>query len=402
MQGAHRRLGCGFRPVSPKGCSCRRSARSRIRHPLGRTITPPAYVATAWQTEQGLPQNSVYDMVQDHDGYLWLATWGGLVRFDGARFSVFGSADIPGLGSGRILSLHAGRSGELWIGTRDGDLIRLDDGVATSFEGDGLRRTLVTSIREDAEGEVWINTSHGIARVAGAKLEAYVSHMGKPVSEFYLQARDASMWFHSGSDIVRFGADGSIATLPVGKPSGFLVQEARDGSVLIAPNDQPRLVRYYRGAFFDGQLPPVGRRQYVAVYPEAGVLAMATDTDGELLLLTPAGLVRVVNGRLSPIEALPVPANGGELPKALSLLVDREGNRWIGTLTTGLHRFRPAPVAAYGREEGLSDSEFFSVFQDRDGRIWLGGKIALLVRREPVSSLPRPGGRARDSPDTRW
>jgi ligand-binding sensor domain-containing protein len=101
---------------------------------------------------------------------------------------------------------------------------------------------------------------------------------------------------------------------------------------------------------------------------------MATDTDGELLLLTPAGFVRVVNGRLGPTVPLPVPASGGDLPRVLSLLVDREGNRWIGTLTTGLHRLRPAPVTAYGKEEGLSDSEFRSVFQDRDGRIWLGGE----------------------------
>jgi signal transduction histidine kinase/ligand-binding sensor domain-containing protein len=317
----------------------------------------------------------VYDIVQDRDGYLWLATWGGLVRFDGVRFTVFGMADIPGLGSSRILSLHASPSGGIWIGTRDGGLARLDDGVATSYEGGPLRRTPVTSIREDAEGRVWVNALSGTARVAGTRIEPYVSHRGKPVGEFYLQARDGSMWFHSGSDIVRFGADGASATLPAGKPSGFLVREARDGSVLIASNDQPRLVRYDRGGFSDVQLPPVGLRRYESSYPHAGVLAMATDTDGELLLLTPAGLARVVNGRLGRVEALPVPGNGGERPKALSLLVDREGNRWVGTLTTGLHRFRPAPVTAYGREEGLSDTEFFSVFQDRDGRIWLGGRL---------------------------
>jgi signal transduction histidine kinase/ligand-binding sensor domain-containing protein len=336
--------------------------------------SPPRYVATVWQTEQGLPQNSVYDMVQDRDGYLWLATWGGLVRFDGTRFRVFGAADVPGLGSSRILSLHASRSGALWIGTRDGGLTRIDNGVATRYAGEGLPRTLVTSIREDAEGEVWINTPGVIARVAGTRLRAYGSHQGKSVSEFYLQARDGSLWFHSGNDIVRFGADGAIATLPVLKQSGFLVREARDGSVWIASNDQPRLVRWYQGAFSDVRLPPVGRRQWAGVYPRAGVLAMATDTDGELLLLTPAGLVRVVNGRPGPAEPLPVPANGGEPPKALSLLVDREGNRWIGTLTTGLHRLRPAPVTAYGQAEGLSDSEFRSVFQDRDRRIWLGGE----------------------------
>ena len=102
---------------------------------------------------------------------------------------------------------------------------------------------------------------------------------------------------------------------------------------------------------------------------------MAEDTDGELLLLTPAGLVRIVDGRLSPPEALPLPANSGELPKVRSLLVDREGNLWVGTIGTGLVRLRRAPLTAYGKDEGLSDSSFNTVFQDREGRIWLGGDL---------------------------
>ena len=93
---------------------------------------PTQYVATVWQTEQGLPVNSVGAIVQDHEGYLWVATDGGLARFDGVRFRVFGGEDFPSLQSSRFQSLYASRSGELWIGTRNGGLIRLHDGIVTT------------------------------------------------------------------------------------------------------------------------------------------------------------------------------------------------------------------------------------------------------------------------------
>ena len=85
-------------------------------HALGREATvnapvyPRQYVAANWLPE-GLPQSSVYDIAQDRDGYLWLTTWGGLVRFDGVRFRVFTSADFPALGSGRVMAVCATRAG---------------------------------------------------------------------------------------------------------------------------------------------------------------------------------------------------------------------------------------------------------------------------------------------------
>ena len=114
----------------------------------------PQYLATAWQTEQGLPKNSVNAMVQDHRGYLWIGTFGGLARFDGQRFTVFESGDTPGLGSDQILSLYESRSGVLWIGTVGGGLIRLENGIATTYtERDGLPSGFISSIRGDAEGK---------------------------------------------------------------------------------------------------------------------------------------------------------------------------------------------------------------------------------------------------------
>ena len=349
---------------------------------------PTQYLTTVWQTEQGLPQNSVNALLQDHDGYLWIGTFGGLARFDGERFGVFDLASTPGFGSNRILSLYESRSGALWIGTMDGGLIRLENGVATTYtDRDGLPSRFISSIRGDAEGNVWIKSSHGVAKFVGAKLEAYPTHRGKAISEFYLQARDGSTWFRCGTDLVRSGADGSIATLHVRKPSVFLVHEARDGSVWIGVRDEYRLMRYYQGAFSDVPLPPIGRRELTAWAPEY-ILTMAENTDGELLLLTPAGLVRTVGGSLSPPQPISLPANDAELPKVRSLLVDREGNLWVGMIGKGLLRLRPAPLAAYAKEEGLSDSGFYAVFQDREGRIWLGGDSLYWFDGHRFHSIP--------------
>lgn len=336
---------------------------------------PRQYVPTVWQTEQGLPQNSVNALVQDRDGYLWIGTYGGLVRFDGERFKFFGSADRPTLRGVGITSLYESRSGVLWGGTTGAGLVQLNHGVAMTYtERDGLPSPFVHTIRGDTEGNVWINTAGGLARFAGGKLERYPTYHGRAVREFYLQARDGSMWFRIGEEVVRFGADGSIATLNVGKPSVFLVHEARDGSVWIAARDVYRLVRYYRGTFTDVMLPRVRGRALGDLHPEYAV-TVAEDTNGELVLFTPAGLVRTVDGRLSSPEALPLPSTGGELPKVRSLLVDREGNVWVGLIANGLVRLRPAPLTAYGKDEGLSDSSFNTVFQDREGRIWLGGDL---------------------------
>ena len=334
---------------------------------------PTQYLPTVWQTEQGLPGNSVTALLQDHSGYLWIGTFGGLTRFDGETFRVLEPGATPGFDSNNILALYESRPGVLWVGTVAGGIFRLENGVATKYtDRNGLPSRLISSIRGDAGGGIWANTSQGVAYFDGTKWEAHSIHRGKPVKDFYLQARDGSMWFRSGSDLVRFDADGSIATLRVRKPSAFLVQEARDGSVWIAVRDEYRLVRYSQGVFSDQPLPPLRQPEWMAKSPEY-VLAMAENTHGDLLLLTPAGLVRVVGGKVSPPEPVSLPANAGDLPKVRTLLVDREGNLWVGMIGKGLVRLRPAPMTAFGKAEGLSDSSFNTVFQDREGRIWLGG-----------------------------
>ncbi len=350
------------------------------------------YVPTIWQVEQGLPGNSVTALVQDHNGYLWIGTFGGLARFDGERFRLLDATATPGFDNNNILCLYQSRPGVLWIGTVTGGLFRLENGVATKYDDrHGLPGRLIESIHGDKEGNVWADTSGGLARFAAGKWEPYLAHRGTPVRHFYLQAQDGSMWFRSGTDLVRFGADGSVAVLHVRKPGAFLlVQEARDGSVWVANRDEYRLVRYYQGVFSDVPLPPVGRRQWLAESPEY-LLAMTKATDGELLLITPAGLVRTVGAKLSPPEPVSLPANPGELPKVRTVVADREGNLWVGMIGKGLVRLRLAPLTAYAKEEGLSDASFNTVFQDREGRIWMGGDFLYWFDQRRFQRVPGLG-----------
>lgn len=80
------------------------------------------YVHQAWTTDDGLPQNSASALVQTRDGYLWIGTYQGLVRFDGHRFTVFEAATTEGLRGDRITTFVEDRDGVLWIGTETGGL----------------------------------------------------------------------------------------------------------------------------------------------------------------------------------------------------------------------------------------------------------------------------------------
>jgi hypothetical protein len=106
----------------------------------------------SWNTENGLPQNSVNDILQTRDGYLWLATFGGLVRFDGIRFAIF-DRSTPGIESQRLTALHQDRNGVLWAASEDGMLVQYDGNRFTTYSSrDGLPPVSAVRIEEDEEG----------------------------------------------------------------------------------------------------------------------------------------------------------------------------------------------------------------------------------------------------------
>ncbi len=191
-----------------------------------------------WTADNGLPQNSVRDIVQTKDGYLWFTTFDGLVRFDGVRFAVFNKSNSPGIPSNRFVSLFEDCFGDLWatletgevvrrhqgrfttytkeIGTYDSGLARFKDGRFTRYTtNDGLFDNGVFQILEDDSGRFWMSSNRGIFRVHKQELNdfadgrlktihslAYNKEDGMPSTECNggrwpagVKTRDGKLWF---------------------------------------------------------------------------------------------------------------------------------------------------------------------------------------------------------------
>jgi ligand-binding sensor domain-containing protein len=117
-------------------------------------MLPTQYILHTWQVEQGLPQNSVEAILQDKDGFLWLGTQEGLVRFDGMAFTVFDRQTTKDLRNNHVLALLQGRDGSLWIGTYGG-LTRYQSGRFTHYgTNSGLKHPSILVLFEDGRGRL--------------------------------------------------------------------------------------------------------------------------------------------------------------------------------------------------------------------------------------------------------
>jgi ligand-binding sensor domain-containing protein len=165
-----------------------------------------------WTTANGLPHNAVVSIRQTRDGYIWLATKDGLVRYDGVRFTVFNSGNTPGISTNRLRILLEDRHGTLWIGTEDGGLIRYKDRAFTSYTTrDGLPSDDVLGLQEGAEGNLWVITHSGIVewndgpvRVASIPESASVNVQQILLGAASRALRCGGFWYPDAEGVHRF------------------------------------------------------------------------------------------------------------------------------------------------------------------------------------------------------
>src|SRR6185503_17027763 len=137
------------------------------------------YVHNVWQRQQGLMQPTIRVVTQTRDGYLWLATWGGLVRFDGVSFTTFDQQNSPLIKDNAINSLVEDHDGGLWIGTASAGLLRLKDGEFTSYTTtQGLASNYVHALFVDDAGSLWIGSDGGLNRFTAGKFTTYTTTNG--------------------------------------------------------------------------------------------------------------------------------------------------------------------------------------------------------------------------------
>jgi ligand-binding sensor domain-containing protein len=117
-----------------------------------------SFIIDSWNNQQGLPQSSVISVIQTRDGYLWLGTLNGLVRFDGISFTPFNQHNTPGLGSDRIVYLFEDSRTNLWVGMEPYGLAMIKDGAIKNFAAAGADAGKVLDAYEDATGSVLFST----------------------------------------------------------------------------------------------------------------------------------------------------------------------------------------------------------------------------------------------------
>ena len=350
---------------------------------------PAEPLETGWTVRQrttshGLPQSSVTAIAQTPDGFLWVGTSGGLVRFDGVRFHPVPVAGAEGSETLRVSAMTVDQAGTIWVGTENSGAFRLESGVLRRLPSPpAVETTAIQTITATPDGTVWFGyREHGLAVVRSGSLAAVPGPAGI-----------------EGASVTSIVPEGLHEVVVAAEPAGFFRGTVKRMERLTAdPRSLTAVGRVVPGphgivwASSDGGL---FRLEGTRVEPLAGVppsfLARRLEPDGEggFWIGAADGLHRLQRGVLKH-----VPLGVAAHPTILSLFRDREGSVYAGTAQQGLFQLHQAPFAGIGSGEGLPPGPVLAVILAPDGSTY--ATVACMgvvrIRRGKSDLLPLPGG----------
>ena len=296
-----------------------------------------AFSHRLWQAADGLPSDVVQAFAETPDHALWIGTTNGLVRFDGSHFRYYQRENTPALGADSVFCLTVTRDGTLWIGVEGGGLVRYRDDHFREFTAlDGLSDNVVRAIFEDRDGLLWVGTDQGLFQLHGERL-------------------------------VRVDATNLIPELSV-----HAITQDRNGAIWVGGIS---LVRILAGKAQVYRIP--FRRQ------SQRIKSILQTTDGTIWVGAVSGLYRIAGDRLEPVP---------QIRRTVRVLRQtRDGTLWIGTIGSGLYSIRSKgePVLFAG---GPPSKSILNLYEDREGNLWIGSQIGMeRLSRSAMSLLPLPG-----------
>jgi signal transduction histidine kinase/ligand-binding sensor domain-containing protein len=353
------------------------------------------YAHTAWRIQDGVFSGTPHAITQTTDGYLWIGTEDGLVRFDGVRFVPWIAPDGKRLPSPRIYSLLGGSDGSLWIGTRIG-LARWKNEELVDYS---TTPGFVEAIMQDSKGTVWMTRSQvhddkgPLCEVTDSALHCYGAADGVPFPYAQPLARDdlGNLWIGSSLGLCR-GKPGSftnyfpqalqqakglsgVSAIAAGKDAVLWVGMERSGPGL-------GLQQLVRGAWKGVVLPGMDGTALE-------VTSLVTDRNGALWIgTTNQGIYRIYGINADHFSG----ADGLSSDSVNGFYQDREGNLWVIT-SRGIDRFHDTRVTSFSIREGLTAENVGSVLASRDGTVWIGNVRALnVLRHGKLSAMGKSNG----------
>jgi signal transduction histidine kinase/ligand-binding sensor domain-containing protein len=330
--------------------------------------TNSLWFAHPWQSDDGLPNNTITGLAQTPDGYLWLGTPTGLVRFDGIRFEDFSPTNFVAAPNRGTIAMLRGRNGVLWLAMDRGGVVRLQGGASQSFT-EGLPSSIPNGLAEDAEGTLWIAYRGGaVYRLNGGQAWACAAEAGLPAGADICALctdRRGRIWFAKAGrcGVVR---EGTFLVLHDFDPQPARLAAARGGGVWLCAG-----ARLFKSDE-QGQLQDCGA--FRTERDNTIVTALLEDREGAVWIGTSfSGLLRHDESGFESIETTH--------QEILSLAEDREGNLWVGTAGGGVNRVRRRAVAVEGLETGLPYAAVQSICEDPAGNIWAATQDGTVARR---------------------
>jgi ligand-binding sensor domain-containing protein/signal transduction histidine kinase len=315
-----------------------------------------------WVTESGLPQNTVQTLVQTRDGFVWLGTEAGLVRFDGIQFQIFDRTSSPSLPGNDVCCLLEAQDGALWVGTSEG-LARWKDGeIKTYSTHDGLPGNRVSALAEGSDGALWVDTDEGRSRLSGDRFVA--EEQGRRVAAMTAVTANGSSGFRVEASQGAAASGGGAWTKSAEK-AGLqkddiqFVASLKGGVNAVAGKSVLVVLQGDR---------VVSRLTVGKELPGNRIQSLLADREGSLWIGTDDGLARWAEGKL---ERLPV-TDPLASASVLSLMEDHEGNLWAGTESDGLHILRDQRFRIFDAREGLSSGATTAIVEDSAGTLWVG------------------------------
>ena len=348
------------------------------------------YSHTAWRLQDGVLPSLPMSMAQTTDGYIWIGTSDGLLRFDGVRFVKWKPLQGEKLLGQEIFSLKADRDGSLWVGTSQG-LGHLVDGKLTNFTE---HIAVIEQIIIDHAGGVWFARGHighddsagPLCQVQGPHIKCFGAQDGLPFRYAQVLAENSEgfLWVGTDTALARWKRGISTVNAPLGLQAGAsqhgveALWPSKDGSMWVG------MTKVGPGVGLQNVRSTVWRPVVTPGFTSEQVKSIALYADAEDSLwigTTDKGLYRVHNSQVSHFGA----NEGLSSDAALAIFQDREGSVWVIT-SEGLDRFRELPVNSFSMRQGLAGAYVRSVFAAKDGAVWVANNGAINILRDGVTT----------------
>lgn len=318
--------------------------------------------------DAGLPQVQVFDIAQDHQGYLWVGTYGGVGRYNGAEFRNYTARD--GLRVNVSEALAVDGQGRVWAGTGAG-LCRLDrseDRFRCDVDSE-LDQAYVYSLAVDGE-RLWVGTDRGLFGLTDGEV-VYRHPAPEGDSDFAVfdiePVENGPVWLGTTSGLWRLDGD-DLTSVSMPDAAGSRVTALRWEPEGLWVGTDVGLFRHSGGQIREASGVPAAART-------AEINGMSRGVHGDLWIATDLGMLRGREaGRFELLDA----DNGLANPLSHTVFRDREGLLWIGQ-DEGLTKWVPRPFAAYTTRHGLLGNFVRSITQDDQGRLWLGTRMGFQI-----------------------